>query len=1142
MSLNGDPSKASVALAIKLGIAKEGEPLTPLMSMLTTLKDYAEHVDIGAYKGTQASWASCIPHAENLLQLEREVLGKLREKIAEWDSKLLSRTGELAELNERLERMTQETARANEELTQATQKQSDANKQLSMTLQVTRTAQENHAKDEQRLKQKEDLLTIRSDDLEKQKALAATKEACLKRRLEEIEVRESKMAATQRLAMDSDTQAKRHLDAIRKAHSTLWMLTDKIGNPTAGLSAEELVVDLQSLTSNIQDQITQINDSRTKAVAQEAKAREINNRELKALRNDVVAKASMIQKAELCAADYKNKYDSLQATSSERIHELELSQATSSERIHELEQSNQNLSIAAEGLKGRLSEALQNHTKMVTEYSKYKALERTEKTLNKHIQDMEGHLQAVERQRDNANAANRAFKTENTRLQTFEQALRVNEEKIRQYILDRDREVSQVRAEAEASETEAQRLKEQCENLRSQVVTNTQNAATDIERVQGASNTKIVGLEKLIEQQDEQLNDFAKLVKEREDKLREADDLNTSLYQKLKDAASARDAAARCHIEHQNFEELKRQSSELQIEVNILSRTRKAERQENNQITQALRSQLTASKTEVNRLDRVISENRETNSQSIKALEHRIAQLENEIEVLESQNAEDHEALMGENADLQLDVKHLNHTISQDRQANSHTFKALEGQTTQLGDQLKALESEKAKDQETYTRTIKALEGQTTQLGDQIRALESKKAKDQETYTRTIKALEGQIAQLGDQVKALESKKAKDQETYTQTIKALEGQTTQLGDQIKALESEKAKDHGTSTQTIKALEGQNTQLGEQIKALESEKAKDHGTSTQTIKALEGQNTQLGEQVRALESEKATNYKTSTQATKALEGRITQLGVQVNELESGKLRDQALIKQLRGLITDYTKSHSETAKGLEEQFTQFKAKIMGLESEKAEATERATTTDHTLRTYHETITRLRGERDQARQEITVANDAYETALEDARQARQELELLQQSVTPDSSNIQRASSQPRKKRRTEELHEEDRSTVDPGDHEYDLQEIRDPEFTDPNIPAEVLDKLHGQFERWDQKSGQEWARQTTKNRCVETRLSRVSAQREHGNGHACEYCCDRGRICVVVRRAGIVTLLPVYQDGEAVGPEEEGYWTK
>ena len=990
MSLNGDPSNPSIALAIQLGIAKEGEPLTPLMSMLTTLKDYAEHVDIGAYKGTQASWASCIPHAENLLQLEREVLGKLREKIAEWDSKLLSRTGELAELNERLERMTQETARANAELIQATQKQSDANKQLSMTLENTRIAQEIHAKDEERLKQKEDLLTIYSDDLKKQKALAATKEACLKRRLGEIEVRESKIAATQRLAMDSDTQAKRHLDAIRNAHSTLSMLADRTGNPITGLSAEELVVGLQSLTSDIQDRIAYLNDQIAQLNESRAKAREINNGELKALRNDVVAKASMMKKAELCAADYKHKHDSLQATSSERIHVLELSQVTSSERIHELEQSNQNLSIAAEGLKGRLSEALQNHAKMVTEYSKYKALERTEKALNKHIQDMEGRLQAVERQRDNANAANRAFKIENTRLQTFEQALRVNEEKIRLYILDRDREVSEVRAEAEASKTEAQRLKEQCENLRSQVVTNTQNAATDIERVQGASNTKIVGLEKLIEQQDEQLNDFAKLVEEREDKLREADDLNTSLYQKLKDAASARDAAARCHIEHQNFEELKRQSSELQIEVNILSRTRKAERQENNQLTQALRSQLTASKTEVNRSDHVISENRETNSQSIKALKHRNAQLENEIKVLESKIAEDHEALMGENADLQTDVKRLNHTISKDRQANSHT--------------------------------IKALEGQTTQLVDQVKELESEKAKDQETYTQTIKALEGQIAQLGDQVKALESKKA--------------------------------KDHETSTQTIKALEGQNTQLGEQVRALESEKAKDQETNTWTFKALEGQITQLGDQVKALESEKAT------------------------------------------------------------------------------ATERATTADRTLRTYE----------DHALQEITSVNAALATALDDARHARHDLESLQQSMALDNSNRERASNQPRKKRRAEEMLDEDRATVPPGNYEYNLQDIRDPDFTDPNIPAEVLDKLVGQFDRWDQKAGQGWARHNTKNRCVETRLSQVAAQRQHGNGHACEHCCDRGRICVVVRQAGIITLLPVHQDGEAVGPEEEGYWTK
>ncbi|KAK0514224.1 hypothetical protein JMJ35_002841 [Cladonia borealis] len=566
MPLNEDSSKSSVALAIQLGIAKEGEPLTPLMSMLTTMKDWAEHVDTGARKETQASWASCIPQAEKLLKLEREALGKLREKAAEWDSKLLSRTGELAELDTRLERMNQETARANEELLNATRKQSDATKQLRVTLENTILAQESHLMDKERLKQREDLLTVNIDDLEKQKALAATKEARLKHRSEELEAGESKMAAIQRLARDSDTQAKKHLDAIRIAHSTLWMLTEKTGHPTAGLSAGELVIDLQGLTSDIQDQIAylndqvaQLNDSRTKSELEEATARQICNRELKTLRDDVVAKASMIRKAELCAADYKNKHDSLQATSSERIHELELS--------------NHNLLIAT------------------------------------------------------------------------------------------------------------------------------------------------------------------------------------------------------------------------------------------------------------NRL-------------------------------------------------------------------------------------------------------------------------------------------------------------------------------------------------------------------------------------------------------------------------------------------------------------------EATEGLEEQLTQLRTKIRALESEKAEAIERATTADRTLRTYQA----------QALQEITSADAALAAALDKARQARHDLESLQRSVTPDNANRQGASSQPRRKRRAEEMLEEDGPTVPTADHEYDTQEIRDPEFTDPHIPSEVLDKLRKQFDRWDQKSGQEWARKTTKNRCVETRLSRVRAQREHGDEHACEHCSDRGRICVVVRQAGIITLLPVHQDGEAVGPEEESYWTK
>ena len=51
----------------------------------------------------------------------------------------------------------------------------------------------------------------------------------------------------------------------------------------------------------------------------------------------------MIRKAELCAADYKNKYDSLQATSSERIQELELSNQEREEKIRKADDLNTSL-------------------------------------------------------------------------------------------------------------------------------------------------------------------------------------------------------------------------------------------------------------------------------------------------------------------------------------------------------------------------------------------------------------------------------------------------------------------------------------------------------------------------------------------------------------------------------------------------------------------------------------------------------------------------------------------------------------------------------------------------------------------------------------------------------------------------------
>ena len=1063
MATTGDPSE-TLALAIRLGVAKEGEPMTPLMSMLTVMKDYAEHVEIGAFKGTQASWASCIPHAEKLLDLERKALEALRAKAVEWDSKLSSRTGELAELDARFEQMSQETARAGEQLLDANQKQSEATKQLARTLERTRIAEENHAKDEQRLKLKEDLLTTYSDQLEKREASSASKEARLKHMWEELETRESKMAATQKQkreeleareskmtatqkqkweeleareskmaaiqkhARESDTRAEGHLNAIRSAHLTLRMLTEKTGLPATELSAHELVVDLQGLTSDIQDQIANLkdqiahlNDIRITEEEEQAKAHQIGNRELKVLRDDVAAKASIIKKAELGAADYKSKLESLQATSSQRIHELELS--------------SNNLLNTKNSLEGRLLEALQNHKEMVAEYAKYKALERTESALNKQIQYIEGRLQGVERQRNDAVAANRTFEIENARLQKFEHAHRLNEKEIGQYINDRDREMSELRAEVEASKTEARRLAKHCEDLKSEGVTNAKNAATNVERLQVAhrdevsrmgriSDARILELEEMVKRQEEQLKDAEKLATEQGDNLRKAENLNTSLYNTLKDGASAIELANKCRMEHHDFEDLKRRSSELQAQVERSIRARTEDREADIQTIKSLKSEKAVLQHEVSRFNRINLENRTKDSRTIKTLESRIAQLEFEKTEGRKTDVQTIEAQRSQNANTLTEVERLRHTITE----------------------------------------------------------------NQETNAQTIKTLEGRIAQLG-------SEKIEDRKRDVQTMEALGSENADLQTEVERLSRTISKDREISAQTIKTLKGRVTQL-------ELEKAEDQ----KTIEALRSQNADSQTEVERL---------------------------------SGR------VSEYKDAISEYTKTHSETVKGLEGRFVQYEAKIKELQSAEAEATKRATTSDHKLHIYQETIKRLRSERDEAREEIELANATHATALDDARQARHELESPQQRVTPDNPNGQTANKKVRRKRPADEMLEEDMPVVPvvPAvGHAYNLQEIRDPDFTDPNIPSDVLDKLHSQFARWDEKSGQEWARQMTRSRCVEVRCARITAKHLHGNEYACDYCEDRRRVCVVIRQAGIVNLLPVHQDGEAVGPEDESYWTK
>ena len=109
----------------------------------------------------------------------------------------------------------------------------------------------------------------------------------------------------------------------------------------------------------------------------------------------------MIRKAELCAADYKNKHDSLQATSSERIHELELS--------------NHSLLIATnrlEATKGLEEQLTQSRTKIRTlESEKADAIEgattadRTLRSYQETIKRLRGERNQALQDKALANAA-----------------------------------------------------------------------------------------------------------------------------------------------------------------------------------------------------------------------------------------------------------------------------------------------------------------------------------------------------------------------------------------------------------------------------------------------------------------------------------------------------------------------------------------------------------------------------------------------------------------------------------------------------------------------------------------------------------------------------------------------------------------
>ena len=374
----------------------------------------------------------------------------------------------------------------------------------------------------------------------------------------------------------------------------------------------------------------------------------------------------------------------------------------------------------------------------------------------------------------------------------------------------------------------------------------------------------------------------------------------------------------------------------------------------------------------------------------------------------------------------------------------------------------------------------------------------------------SIKALESQKAASHHEICRLRRMNLENRENDMQAIKTLEGRIAQL-------ELEKIADRRIDVQTIEALRGENADSRTEIERLNRTISDERRINVQTIQTLKGRATQS-------ELEKTENQRT------------------IGALRSQNAHSQTEVERLNGMvikyenaISEYTKANFETVKELKRQFDQHEARTREPETAEAEATNRATTADPKLRTYEKIITRLGSEPDDAREELELANATHATALEDAPH---ELESLQERATTD--NHSGGNERAKRKRPAGEMLEEDVPAA--VGHAYDLHEIRDPDFEDPNIPGDILDKLHQQFDRWDQKSGPEWPRQITKTRCVEARCAKISSKHLHGNEHACNHCEKRGRVCVVIRHAGIVNLLPVYQDGEAVGPDDESYWTK
>lgn len=94
---------------------------------------------------------------------------------------------------------------------------------------------------------------------------------------------------------------------------------------------------------------------------------------------------------------------------------------------------------------------------------------------------------------------------------------------------------------------------------------------------------------------------------------------------------------------------------------------------------------------------------------------------------------------------------------------------------------------------------------------------------------------------------------------------------------------------------------------------------------------------------------------------------------------------------------------------------------------------------------------------------------------------------------------------------------------------IANLRDPTYVpNPPIPAEVLSRLRESFQGWDRRKA-DWGKPRIGRRCVESIVSKKASVWPHGEAVECEYCKKHKKLCMVVEKGGLLTLLPTYQGG-------------